>query len=164
MSDNKLSNLDQKYNKFKSKLPGKFLPAVLDGTLKAFQTAIFLLKIMIPIYVIVVLIKFSPLMPWLQSLFMPVMKIFNLPGDAVIPVVMGLLTDEYAIVAAMSSFNFSAAACTTIAMVTLTAHSLPVETAIAKKIGFPALGFAVFRLGSALGIGILVGWIGGIFL
>ena len=141
-----------------------FMTAIKNGAIKGIKTGIMLLKIMIPIYAFVVLIKYSPAMPLLENTFEPAMRLFNLPGDAVVPVLSGLLTDEYGVVAAMSSFDFSKAAITTIAMIALTAHSLPVETAIGKKIGFPVGLVAAYRIVMAICIGMLVGWIGGFLL
>lgn len=141
-----------------------FFKALKDGTIKGITTGIMLLKIMIPIYIIVVLIKYSPIMPFLERAFSPTMKLFNLPGNAVVPIISGLFTDEYGVVAAINSFDFSKAAITTIAMITLTCHSLPVESAIGKKIGFPAGLVVMYRIVMAIIIGFIVGWIGGIFL
>lgn len=142
----------------------KFFTAIKDGAIKGIKTGIFLLKIMIPIYLVVVIIKYSPLMPFLEKVFTPAMKIFNLPADAVVPIMTGIFTDEYGVVAAMGGFNFTMAGITTIAMISLTFHSIPVESAIAQKIGFPAFKFALFRLVSAVAIGVLIGWLGGVFL
>jgi Fe2+ transport system protein B len=142
----------------------KFFLAIKDGTIKGLQTGLFLLKIMIPVYLVVVLIKYSPVMPWLERIFTPAMKVFNLPADGVVPIIAGVFTDEYGVIAAMSGFDFTTAGITTIAMISLTFHSIPVESAIAQKIGFPALPFGIFRLFSAILIGILVGWLGGVFL
>ncbi len=141
-----------------------FFAAVRDGAVKGLRTSIMLLKIMIPIYLLVVLIKYSPIMPWLQGVFQPAMTIFRLPGDAIVPIVTGLFTDEYGVIAAMKTFDFSMAQITTISMVILTAHSLPVESALARKIGFPPGKLAVFRLMLAVLVGMLVGWLGEVLL
>ena len=140
-----------------------FLIAVKDGTIKGFKTGVMLLKIMIPIYLLVVLIKYSPIMPWLERLFQPAMSIFKLPGDAIVPIVTGLFTDEYGVIAAMKSFDFSMAKITTIAMIALTAHSLPVESALAQKIGFPPGKILIMRIVLAIVLGLLTGWLGGVF-
>ena len=139
-----------------------FLTAVKDGTIKGIKTGLMLLKIMIPIYFIVVLIKYSPIMPWLQTFFEPSMGLFRLPGNGIVPIITGIFTDEYGVIAAMRSFDFSMAQITTIAMIILTAHSLPVESAIAQKIGFSPIKLAIFRITLAIFIGLLVGWLGGI--
>lgn len=139
-----------------------FAATVRDGAIKGIKTAVMLLKIVLPIYAIIVLIKYSPVMPFLQNLFSPAMKFFQLPGDAIVPLITGFFTDEYATIAVLSTFDFTTAEITTIAMFVLVAHSIPVESAIAQKIGMSAAKFAAFRILSAIAVGLLVGWIGGL--
>ncbi len=141
-----------------------FFVAVKDGAIKGIKTALMLLKIVLPIYAAVVLLKYSPVMPFLQNLFSPAMRFFNLPGDAIVPLITGFFTDEYATIAVMSTFDFTKAQITTIAMIVLVAHSIPVESAIAQKIGMSAMKFLIFRIVFAILIGLMVGWIGGIVL
>ena len=138
--------------------------AIKDGTIKGLKTAAMMLKIVIPVYIVVVFLKHSPVMGFLENTFSPAMKFFQLPGDAIVPLITGLFTDEYATIAAMSSFSFTAAQITTIAMIVLVAHSMPVEAAIAQKIGLSAAKFSLFRIVAAILTGLLIGWIGGIFL
>ena len=139
---------------------GVFFGAVRTGIVKGLRTVLMLVRIMVPIYLLVVLIKYSPVMPWLQDVARPLMSLFHLPADAAVPVVTGLFSDEYGVVAALGGFDFSAAAITTIAMITLAAHSVPVEAAVVQKIGFPGAAMAGLRLGTAVLTGILVGFIG----
>ncbi|MGL4483631.1 MAG: nucleoside recognition domain-containing protein [Anaerovoracaceae bacterium] len=140
----------------------KIVTAIKDGIIKALKTGFSLLKVMLPIYLLVVILKYSPVMPWMQKVSEPVMKLFNLPSEAAVPIITGAFTDEYGVVAAISSFSFSTAAITTIAMITLMFHSMPVETAIAQKIGFKSGYVFVYRLVMAVLVGIFVGWIGGL--
>ncbi|MBR0599138.1 nucleoside recognition domain-containing protein [Sinanaerobacter chloroacetimidivorans] len=137
--------------------------AIKDGAIKGVKTAFMLLKIVLPVYAVVVFIKYSPIMPFLQSLFSPAMKFFHLPGDGIVPLITGLFTDEYATIAVMSTFDFSVAEITTIAMMVLVAHSMPVEAALARKIGLSAAKYSAFRMVFAVLVGVLVGWIGGVF-
>lgn len=141
-----------------------FLKALKDGLMKALKTGIMLLKIVLPVYAIVVLVKYSPIMPWLQDLCAPAMAIFNLPAEAVVPIVTGIFTDEYGVATALGNFDFTTAQITTVAMVVLVAHSLPVEAAVTQKIGMSALKFTLFRIVFAIFTGILIGWIGGLIL
>lgn len=138
--------------------------AIKDGTIKGFKTAAMMLKIVIPVYIIVVLLKYSPVMAFLENTFSPAMKFFHLPGDAIVPLITGFFTDEYSTIAAMSNFDFTTAQITTIAMIVLVAHSMPVEAAIAQKIGLSAAKFSVFRIVGAILVGLLIGWIGGLIL
>lgn len=135
---------------------------VRDGAVKGVKTALMLSKVVLPIYAAVVIFRYSPAMPFLQEVFSPAMKFFHLPGDAIMPLVSGLFTDEYATIAVMSAFDFNMAEITTIAMIVLVAHSMPVEAAIAKKIGLSPVKYSVFRLVFAVLVGIVVGFLGGL--
>lgn len=140
------------------------LKAIKDGFIKALKTGIMLLKVVLPVYFVVVLIKYSPIMPWLQDLCAPAMGIFNLPAEAVVPIITGFFTDEYGVSAALGNFNFTTAQITTVAMFILVFHSIPVEAAVAQKIGMNAWKFTLFRFVFAVITGILVGWMGGMLL
>lgn len=139
-----------------------FAATIRDGAIKGVKTAAMLLKIVLPVYAAVVLLKYSPVMPFLQGFFSPAMKFFNLPGNGIVPLITGFFIDEYSTIAVMRTFDFTTAEITTIAMFVLVAHSMPVESAIAQKIGMSAVKFAVYRILAAIAVGILVGWIGGL--
>jgi len=141
-----------------------FAASIKDGAIKGVKTAVMLLKIVLPIYAVVVIIKYSPVMPFLQDLFSPAMRFFQLPGNAIVPIIAGFFTDEYGVIAAMSTFDYTTAEITTIAMISLVLHSVPVESAIAMKIGMSASKLAAYRILSAIAMGLLVGWIGGLLL
>jgi hypothetical protein len=140
----------------------KLLSAVKRGIFKGLRTFGMLSRIVIPIYLAVVLFKHTVFMTWLQEAARPVMKLFQLPPDAAVPVITGMFADEYGAVAALGGFDFSSAAITTVAMIVLAAHGVPVEAAIAQKIGLPGGLMAALRLATAFLTGILVGFIGGL--
>jgi spore maturation protein SpmB len=127
-----------------------------NGALRGLKTGLMLLRVMLPVYIAVVLIKYSPLMPFITELFAPVMSFLNLPGEAAAPIIAGVFSDEYACIAARRGFSFDAAAVTTIAMFDLCFHSIPVESAINKQIGFAVWKIALFRLCLAVAVGLLV--------
>src|SRR5690554_3178419 len=89
------------------------------GFIKAIKTTLTLMKVVLPVYALVVVIKYSPIMSFLEKIFEPTMRIFRLPGDAVIPLITGLFTDEYGAIATASQFEFTPAELTTIAMIGL---------------------------------------------
>ncbi len=141
-----------------------FVSAIKSGFIKAVKTGVMLLKIVLPVYAIVVFLRFSPLMPWLQKVCAPAMGIFNLPSEGVVPIITGVFTDEYGVATALGNFDFTTAQITTIAMIGLVFHSVPVEAAIAQKIGLSPWKFTIFRLVFAIITGVLIGWIGGMIL
>jgi hypothetical protein len=133
-----------------------FLTVAKDGAFKGVKTGLLLLRIMLPVYILVVLIKYSPLMPFLTDLFAPVMGLLNMPGEAAAPIIAGILSDEYGCIAAMRGFSFSAATVTIIAMVDLYFHSIPVESAINGRIGFSVWRIILFRFCMAVLVGFVV--------
>jgi len=141
-----------------------FLQAVKDGIFKALRTALMLFRIMIPISLGITLLRHTDFFMWLAEKIEPAMRIFGLPGEAVVPIVVGAFSDEYAVVAAMNGFPFDMAQITIIAMITLAFHALPIETVISRKIGMPAFRIGVFRLGLAIFTGIVVALLGAAFL
>ena len=145
-------------------MKGKFLPAVKDGAFKGLRTARMLLVIIIPIYIAVVLLRHTELFLWIAGKVEPAMRIFGLSGEAVVPLITGVFSDEYSVVAAMSVFALDKAQITIIAMITLCFHSIPVETVITQKIGMPPLKFNLFRLGMAVLTGIVCAYLASAFL
>ncbi|MGI6733815.1 MAG: nucleoside recognition domain-containing protein [Anaerovoracaceae bacterium] len=137
---------------------------IKTGFIKAIKTTLTLMKVVLPVYALVVLIKYSPVMSFLAKVFEPTMKIFLLPGDAVIPIISGLFTDEYGAIAAATQFGFTSAELTTIAMMGLVCHSLPVEYALSRKIGLPAGKFVLYRVFAAVIVGLIISRIGGVLL
>jgi hypothetical protein len=136
------------------------ITAIRTGFIKALKTAFMLLKIVLPIYALVVIFRYTPGMALLQDLFAPAMRLFNLPGDAIMPIITGFFTDEYGAIAVMSQLNLTMAQITTVAMVVLIAHGIPVEAAIAQKVGLNFVKFTTLRIVMAILIGLLIGWMG----
>lgn len=136
------------------------ITAIRIGFIKAIKTTFLLLRIVLPIYALVVIFRYSPGMPYLQDLFTPAMGLFNLPGDAIMPIVTGVFTDEYGAIAVMSQLNLTTSQITTVAMIVLVAHGVPVEAAIAQKVGLNFLKFTAYRLLMAILVGLLIGWLG----
>lgn len=138
--------------------------AIKEGFIKAIKTTVTLMKVVLPVYALVVILKYSPVMPFIEGLCQPAMGLFNLPGEAVVPLVTGIFTDEYGAIATASQFDFTVAELTTIAMIGLVFHSIPVEFALSRRIGLPAGKFVMYRFAAAITVGVLTGWAGGVIL
>jgi len=82
------------------------------------------------------------------------MKVFGLPGEAAIVLVMGNLVNLYAAIGAMASLDLSLKEIYILAIMLSFCHSLIVETTIAKKIGLSAIGVISVRVGLAVVSGI----------
>ncbi|MDI3480424.1 MAG: hypothetical protein PWQ97_79 [Tepidanaerobacteraceae bacterium] len=109
-----------------------------------------LAKIIIPIYFIVTFLKHTPALDIVSNLFSPLMRLFGLPGKAAIVLVLGNVVNLYAAIGAMVSLSLSYKELTVLAIMLSFCHSLPVETALAKKIGLSAVNVIAVRAGLAI--------------
>lgn len=134
------------------------------GFKKGINTTIMLAKIIVPIYFIITIIKYTFIMELIAHIFEPLMGIFNLPGEAVIPFITGIFLDEYGAIAGINAISLNAWEITIVAILVSFAHSLFIETAIIKKLGLSISFFSVSRIVLAIIFGCIIGNIGGIFL
>jgi hypothetical protein len=84
------------------------------------------------------------------------MKIFGLPGEAAVVLVLGNLLNLYAGIGAIASLTLTAKQITIIAVMLSFSHSLPVETAVSKKVGVSVLAVVSTRIGLAAVSGIIL--------
>lgn len=139
------------------------MDAVINGARKGLFYCFTLIKIIIPVYIAITVAKHTPLMDWLAMAFGPVMGAFHLPGEAAVPIITGFLLDEYAIIAAIKAVGLTGFDITVVAIISIIAHSLVIESAIIKKLGLSISFFLGYRLFFAIVAGILFGWAGEVF-
>jgi len=109
-----------------------------------------LAKIMVPIYFVVTILKYTPIINWISKAFAPLMKLFGLPGKAAIVLVMGNCVNLYAAIGAMASLDLTLKEIYILAIMLSFCHSLIVETTIAKKIGLSAINVILVRVSLAV--------------
>lgn len=126
------------------------------GFQRGFATMWTLIRVVIPVYLVVTLIKYTPLMGWIAGLFAPVMHVFGLPGEASLVLVLGKMLNLYAALGAISSLDLSHREITIIATMLLLSHSLPVESAVSRRTGVNGALVTVFRLALAAVSGIVL--------
>ena len=136
--------------------------SIRSGFIKGIETTWMLAKIIIPVYFFVTLLKHTPVINWISIIFRPLMGLFNLPGEAVIVLVLGNVLDPYAAIGAIKAISLTTAQITTLAIMISFSHALFIETAIAKKLGINILMVTGVRVGLALVFGIIVGRLGGL--
>ncbi|MBF8983436.1 nucleoside recognition protein [Lutibacter sp. B2] len=139
-----------------------FLKSVYTGIKKGIKTTWTLGKVVVPVYIVVTFLKHTPVIDWIANLFAPVMGIFNLPGEAVIALVIGNLLNMYAGVGALKAISLTPIQVTTLAVMLGFSHSLLVETAIAKKLGANVFTIVGVRITLGIVSGIIVGQVGGL--
>lgn len=133
------------------------------GLLSGLKTAWKLSKFIFPITFIVTLLQFTPILPWLVEVIAPVMRIFGLPGEAAIPLVLGTMLNLYSGIAGILSLELTVKEVFTLAMMLSFAHSMFIETAVALRVGVRLWVVLVVRFGLAFlaAICINIFWQGG---
>lgn len=133
-----------------------FMSTLRDGTLKGLKTTWTLAKVIVPIYIIVTILKYTPVIGWIAILFEPVMQLFGLPGEAAIAMVMGNLLNLYAGIGVMATLPLTMKQITIMAVMLSFSHSLLVETAVSKRVGVSIPMILSVRMGLAVISGILL--------
>lgn len=136
------------------------LDSVKTGLKKGLETTWLLAKVMVPVYLFVTILKSTPIIDWITVLFEPIMGIFGLPGEAAIVLVLGNVLNLYAAIGALKAIELTAIQITIIAMMLSFSHSLLVETAVIKKLGFKVSHNLMIRMGLAVIAGIVMGRVG----
>lgn len=134
--------------------------SVKTGLKKGLETTWMLAKVIIPVYIFVTILKYTPVIDWITILFEPVMGLFGLPGEAAIVLVLGNVLNLYAAIGALKAIELSAMQITIIAMMLSFSHSLFVETAVIKKLGFKVSHNLIIRMGLGIVAGIVMGRVG----
>jgi len=125
-----------------------------------FQRGLFttwkLAKVIVPVYLMVTLLKYTPVMGLVAGFFEPLMHFFGLPGEASLVLVLGKVLNLYAALGAISSLELTGREITIIATMLLLSHNLPVESAVSAGTGVSAIWITVFRLGISVISGLLL--------
>ena len=116
----------------------------------------FLLKTILPTYIIMEILKFSGAIQWIAGFLHPVMGIWGLPGEAAAALAAGFLVSLYATAAVVASLGLTPAQITVLGVILCLAHSLPVEGALIRQL-LPGSFFRVTLLRLALGLS--AGWV-----
>lgn len=124
--------------------------AVAKGAKKSLGTIWFLLKIMIPTSLVVALLGWSGLLNHIAHFLAPLMKLIGLPGEAALVFISGALLNNYSAIAVMGSLSLTMRDATILALMSLTAHNLIVETSVMKSAGSSALKMVMLRIGMAI--------------
>lgn len=110
-------------------------------------------KVIVPVYFIITIFKYTPVMEWIARIMEPVMHMVGLPGEASLPLVLGMFLNIYAAIGAILPLGMNTTEITIIAAMLLMAHSLPMEAAISKKSGAKVASLVLVRIIMAFVIG-----------
>ncbi|MBM7648764.1 hypothetical protein JOC78_001710 [Bacillus ectoiniformans] len=120
-------------------------------------------KIIFPITLIVTLLQYTPVLPWVIDLISPVMSIFGLSGDAAIPLVFGNFLNLYAGIGAILSLDLTVKEVFILAVMLSFSHNLLIESSVATRVGVKIWLMLVVRIGLAVISAIVINlvWNGG---
>jgi hypothetical protein len=99
------------------------------------RTSLQILKITVPLYVAVDLLKRTPVIGILGSLFAPVMGLFGLPGEAAFAFIAAFLLNLYAAIAILVPLHLDAFQVTQCGLMMGIAHNLVVEGGVLRCTG-----------------------------
>ncbi|MCM3238267.1 nucleoside recognition domain-containing protein [Heyndrickxia oleronia] len=133
------------------------------GLLSGLKTTWTLGKIIFPVTLIVAILQYTPVLPWIIQLISPLMGIFGLSGDAAIPLVLGNFLNLYAGIAGILSVDLTVKEVFTIAVMLSFAHNLLIESSVAVKVGVKVWIMILVRVGLAFFSAMIINlvWHGG---
>ncbi|SHH36184.1 nucleoside recognition domain-containing protein [Virgibacillus chiguensis] len=120
-------------------------------------------KVIFPITLIVTILQFTPVLPWVIKQLTPLMGVFGLSGEAAVPLVLGNALNLYAGIAAIVSFEFTVKEVFIMAIMLSFSHNLFIESAVASRVGVSWWLISGIRIGLAIFAAIVVNlvWDGG---
>ncbi|AEF94429.1 nucleoside recognition domain protein [Desulfotomaculum nigrificans CO-1-SRB] len=123
------------------------------GLNKGLTTTWELSKVVVPVYVAVTFLSFTPLLNKIAEFCAPFMEYVGLPGEASLAIVVGNAINIYAALGVITSLHLNAREITIIAMMLLMSHTIFVESAVAGKCGINPwfIGLGRFAIGIAAG-------------
>lgn len=119
-----------------------FLPALRQGM----KTALWLLKLTIPVSLGVFLLDWLGVLEAISRLTGPLFSLFGLSGKASIVLITGYFTNIYSVIAVMATLDLTLREGLILANMCLIAHALIVESGIQKKTGSSPWRMTLLRL------------------
>jgi spore maturation protein SpmB len=127
-----------------------------DGFKSGLDTAWRLIIWVLPLYVVVDLLKGSPLLTTLGEFCAPFMTLFGLPGEAAFAFVAAFLVNLYAAIAIMVPLDLTPWQVTQCGLMMGIAHNLLLEGAILRSTGVSSWVITLCRLAIAALAGLLL--------
>ncbi|RSD25133.1 nucleoside recognition domain-containing protein [Mesobacillus subterraneus] len=133
------------------------------GLMVGLNTTWSLGKVIFPVTLIVSILQYTPVLPWIIKLITPLMSLIGLSGDAAIPLVVGNFLNLYAAIGAILTLDLTVKEVFIIAVMLSFSHNMLVESSVAVKVGVKLWIIVLVRLGLALFSAIVINlvWNGG---
>jgi hypothetical protein len=115
----------------------------------AFKTSLFILKLVIPFYIIADTLIYFEILQKISFLFTPITNLLGLSPETSLAITAGVLLNIYSALAFAVPLNLSPYEWTILGLFIGIAHALPLENAIMKKIGLSYIYSTILRLCTA---------------
>ena len=112
----------------------------------ACSSALWLLKLMVPISLAVTLMQYTGMLEWMAERLNPMFEHIGLPGASAVIFISGAMAGTYAGIAAMVSIHMTIRHATILAIMIGLCHALPMECAVNRKTGSSCWRMAVIRV------------------
>jgi hypothetical protein len=134
----------------------RLLKCVKEALPKGLKTAVWILKITIPVSLAVSILNYYGLIQAVTQHLTPAFNLIGLRGEAALPFVTGILLNIYSVIAVVSQLSLDLREITIIAVMSLISHNLIIETTIQRKTGSKAWHMVVLRIGASFGAAALL--------
>ena len=115
-----------------------FTGTLKKGFLSGLSLTVDVIKVIVPFYLVVEIIKYFGFIQFFGNIFRPFMSLLGLPGESALALIAGYTANLYAAIAVLKPLHLSSKDVTIIALMLGISHSLPVETPITKRTGVNA--------------------------
>jgi hypothetical protein len=132
------------------RLQGKIKEGLQAGAKKGWSSFVWICKILIPASFVVSMMQWGGSLHQMEPLLAPLMRLLNLPGQATLPIISGMLIGNYATIAAITVIPFNLSQATLIVVFSLIAHNLIVEGLIQHRSGINIVKITVVRIVAAI--------------
>ena len=123
---------------------------------KTFNITLYMARIIVPVIFLVVILQELDLLRPAARYFSPFLRLFGLPGEAALPLLLGFFINIYASLGAISALSLSPQEITIIAIMILTSHSLLLEAPVLNITGLSHIRSILLRIGAAFAFGFLL--------
>ncbi len=131
---------------FRTRLKDGFL----EGIKKGWGSFVWMCKIVIPLSLLIAILQWTGWLSHLDFLLNPMTRLINLPPQAALPIISGMLINLYATIAIITVMPFTIGQMTLIAVFNLIAHNLIMEGIIQHKSGMNIAKITAIRIGAAI--------------
>ena len=135
----------------------RMITGLVAGIKAGWRSFIWMCRIVIPVSFVVALLEWGGWLDRIDPLLNPLMGLLNLPPEAALPIISGMLVNIYAVLGMIAVLPFTAAQMTLIATFSLIAHNLIMEGIIQHRSGINVVKTTLIRVGGAVLTVLVVG-------